>query len=104
MKFHHLIALAVFGMAMPVHAETVAQQELEYQSAFEGYRPYNDPEIQNWPKVNQLVEEIGGWRVYAREPYETKTENKSEDNVKGSTPTGSAKPPAAAPHQHGGAQ
>lgn len=93
MKFHHLIALAVFGMVMPVHAETVAQQELEYQSAFEGYRPYNDPEIQNWPKVNQLVEEIGGWRVYAREPYENKAEDKAAEDAN----TGTAKS-----HQHGG--
>lgn len=93
MKFHHLIALAVFGLALPVHAETVAQQELEYQSAFEGYRPYNDPEIQNWPKVNQLVEEIGGWRVYAREPYENKAEDKAAEDAN----TGTAKP-----HQHGG--
>ena len=77
MKFHPLFALpsVVLVLAWPVHAETPAQ-ELEYESVFEGYQAYSAPEIQNWPKVNQLVEEIGGWRVYAREPYEEKKEGK----------------------------
>lgn len=99
MKFHHLIALPLLCMALPAHSETAAQT-LEYQSAFEGYQAYSDPEIQNWPKANELVEEIGGWRVYAREPYESKAENEAA----GAVPTGAAKPPAAKPHQHGGAK
>lgn len=69
MKFHSLFALPWLVLALPSHAQPAAQ-ELEYQSAFEGYQAYSDAELQNWPKVNQLVDEIGGWRVYAREPYE----------------------------------
>ncbi|MCR2747210.1 hypothetical protein [Limnobacter parvus] len=103
MKFHYLVALPLLGVALPVHSETAAQT-FEYQSAFEGYQAYSDPEIQNWPKVNRLVEEIGGWRVYAREPYESKAENNSDNPEKGAAPTGAANPPAAKPHQHGGAQ
>lgn len=94
MKFHFPFALLLLGLAVPAYSESAAQT-LEYQSAFEGYQAYSDPEIQNWPKVNELVEEIGGWRVYAREPYE----NKAEDKAAGDANTGSAKP-----HQHGGAQ
>ena len=69
MKLHYLVALALWGLAWPVHSDTAAQT-LEYQSAFEGYQAYSDLEIQNWPTMNELVDEIGGWRVYAREPYE----------------------------------
>lgn len=98
MKFHFPFALLLLGLAVPAYSESAAQT-LEYQSAFEGYQAYSDPEIQNWPKVNELVEEIGGWRVYAREPYENKVENKAEDKAAGDANTGSAKP-----HQHGGAQ
>lgn len=103
MKFHYLFALPLLCMALPAHSETAAQT-LEYQSAFEGYQAYSDPEIQNWPKANQLVEEIGGWRVYAREPYENKAENKPQDKPESGVPIDAAKPPAAKLHQHGGAQ
>lgn len=102
MKSHYLSAL-LLALALPAHAEQAAT-ELEYKSVFEGYRAYSDPEIQNWPKVNELVEEIGGWRVYAREPYENKAENKAKDKATGDASTDSATQPAAKPHQHGGSQ
>ena len=70
-------------------------QELEYRSAFEGYQAYSDSEIQNWPKANQLVDEIGGWRVYAREPYEDPEKDKPASAQE------SGKPHS---HNHGGAQ
>lgn len=92
MKSYSLIALPLLVLALPAYAQTAAQ-ELDYKSAFEGYQAYSEPEIQNWPKVNDEVGEIGGWRVYAREPYDEKS---SEDK---------AEPPQADPHrQHGGAQ
>ncbi|MBU0784098.1 MAG: hypothetical protein KJ798_04975 [Gammaproteobacteria bacterium] len=92
MKFHSLFALPLLVLALPSHAQT-ATQELNYKSVFEGYQAYSEPEIQNWPKVNEEVGEIGGWRVYAREPYDDKS---SEDK---------AAPPQVDPHrQHGGAQ
>jgi hypothetical protein len=94
MKFHSLFALLLLASALPAHAEQ-AVQELEYRSVFEGYQAYADPEIQNWPKANQLVEEIGGWRVYAREPYENSAKDK---------PTDSKEPAQPHSHQHGGAR
>ena len=106
MRFHPLFALpsVVLVLAWPVHAKTPAQ-ELEYESVFEGYQAYSDPEIQNWPKVNQLVEEIGGWSVYAREPYEEKKEGKPTggSSVDAERPP-ATKPPAPTPHHHGGAR
>ena len=88
MKFHSLIALPLLALALPASAETVAQ-ELEYKSAFEGYQTYSEPEVQNWPQVNDTVGEIGGWQVYAREPYE---EKKSAGEAPEKKPS----------HQHGG--
>ena len=38
-----------------------------YQSAFEGYRPFEDGKVQDWRKSNDTVRDVGGWRAYARE-------------------------------------
>ena len=38
-----------------------------YRSAFEGYRPFESAEVQDWRKSNDTVREVGGWRAYARE-------------------------------------
>lgn len=49
-------------------AQPAAQQPaLTYSSAFEGYRPFEAGEVQDWRKSNDTVREIGGWRAYARE-------------------------------------
>ncbi|MCE2744282.1 MAG: hypothetical protein LW710_00055 [Burkholderiales bacterium] len=98
MNSNYLFALVVLAVAMPAHAAPT-MQELEYKSAFEGYKGYSDPEIQNWPKANQLVDEIGGWRVYAREPYEDKNQDKVKTN-----PAASNEPAKPKAHNHGGAQ
>jgi len=98
MNFHYPFALVSLALALPVHAQQ-AVQELEYRSVFEGYQAYSDPEIQNWPQANQLVDEIGGWRVYAREPYEDKKQDKAEDN-----PAVSKEPAKPKAHNHGGTQ
>jgi hypothetical protein len=96
MKFHSLFALPSVALllALPVQAET-STQKLEYQSAFEGYQAYSDAEIQNWPEANQLVDEIGGWRVYAREPYEKPADKPADSKEPAKQPTH---------HKHGGAQ
>lgn len=96
MTFHIKIApplaMMVFALALPVHAETAAP-ELEYKSAFEGYRAFNDGEIKDWPVVNQTVGEIGGWRAYAREPGQEMPSEKAADVPKYGEP--------AEPHHHG---
>lgn len=38
-----------------------------YSSAFDGYRPFEAPDVQDWRKANDTAREIGGWRSYARE-------------------------------------
>lgn len=94
MNSHFPFALLLSALALPAHAES-AVQALEYRSAFEGYKAYSDSEIQNWPKANELVEEIGGWRVYAREPYEDKAKEQ---------PTSAKEAVKTKTHQHGGEQ
>lgn len=98
MKFYLLNALplTVFALALAAnaHAET-AEQVLGYKSAFEGYQAYSPSELKNWPKANQLVGEIGGWRVYAREPSENEAPEKE-------APQPAVVQPA--PHQHGDAR
>jgi len=94
MKSHFLFAPLLLAFASSANAEQ-AVQELEYRSAFEDYQAYSDSEIQNWPKANQLVDEIGGWRVYAREPYEDKEKDKPAVSREATQPNA---------HKHGGAQ
>lgn len=95
MKSNYITALLL--LAAPSLALTEqAEAQLEYESAFNGYKAYVEPEIQDWPAMIRQVEEIGGWRVYAREPHEKSTESptrKPED-----------KPAHSHGHQHGGAQ
>lgn len=98
MNFHYPLALVSLALAMPAHAEQ-AVQNLEYRSAFEGYQSYADPEIQSWQKANQLVDEIGGWRVYAREPFEDKEKDKAKNR-----PASSTEPAQPNTHSHGGAK
>lgn len=43
----------------------------------------------------KLVDEIGGWRVYAREPYEDKEKDKPAVSREATQPNA---------HKHGGAQ
>lgn len=49
-----------------LNAQTTVS-ETAYESAFKGYRPYQEDEVRAWPSVNDEVGRIGGWRAYARE-------------------------------------
>lgn len=66
-----LTAGAGAGEAQPLGSATNALEPAPvapaYSSAFEGYRPFDAGEVQNWRKSNDTVREIGGWRAYARE-------------------------------------
>lgn len=39
----------------------------EYSSVFSAYSSFNDQAIASWQKSNQIVQQIGGWRAYAKE-------------------------------------
>ena len=64
------LGLSALAASLPLAAQTAApapSAEPAYRSAFEGYRPFESGEAQNWRKSNDTVREIGGWRAYARE-------------------------------------
>ncbi|MDO9196116.1 hypothetical protein [Rhodoferax sp.] len=40
---------------------------LSYRSAFADYRAYSEQPVASWREANDKVDQIGGWRAYARE-------------------------------------
>lgn len=109
MKFKFPLLLPVAAMAVALLPNTTqaesATQVLQYQSAFEGYRPFTTDDMKNWPEANRLVHEIGGWRVYAREGQDKDAgQSNAQHGVEPSpAPTNNpAEKPAAGHHTHGG--
>ena len=41
---------------------------VEFRSAFEGYRPYAEPELRDWRKSNEEVGAAGGHAGHQRKP------------------------------------
>ena len=80
MKFTSPFAWLLLALGLPAHAEQTVP-ELQYQSVFDGYQAYADPEIKSWSKAIELVDEIGGWRVYSREPFEGKVDAGAESKT-----------------------
>ena len=93
------LGLSALAACLPLSAQTtaaVAQASPAYQSAFEGYRPFEAGDVQDWRKSNDTVREVGGWRAYARE-----MQGPAEPAAAGaSAPQGGApaQPVAADPH------
>ena len=40
---------------------------LNYQSVFTDYQPFREQAVDSWVEANRTVEQIGGWRAYAKE-------------------------------------
>lgn len=55
----------------PSNAATDQEIRLPYQSQLEGYQRYSSSKIETWKKSNQTVEQIGGWKAYAKEGVTT---------------------------------
>ena len=93
------VACALLG-AQHVHAQgvpkDVAQQvpteqvNLHYQSLFLGYQRHADSRMESWPKSNQTVQEIGGWKAYAKEPSGSTVDPKDSAHQSHSMPLGHA--------------
>lgn len=72
------LGLSALAASLPLAAQPVASvpataatsaSALAYQSAFDGYRPSVDVNVQDWRRSNDTVREVGGWRAYAREMH-----------------------------------
>jgi len=49
----------------------------EYRSPLSAYQPFEDADG-DWKEANDRVGEIGGWRVYSREPFEEDNTNDTD--------------------------
>jgi hypothetical protein len=96
------LGLSALAASLPLAAQTAPQPPAApaYESAFEGYRPFEAGEVQDWRKSNDTVRDRGGWRAYARE-----MRGQAQPAAPGaSAPQGAAssQPKAADPHaEHG---
>ena len=48
---------------------------VEYTSVFKDYTQWEWEDVGDWRSVNIVVEEIGGWEVYAREREQSEAKN-----------------------------
>lgn len=79
-SFHWLVPVAL-TMAMPMafaqpstesatpdsKSAAPSSVTLSYRSAFADYRAYSEQPVASWREANDKVDQIGGWRAYARE-------------------------------------
>ena len=73
-----LIYASLSGPAHASQAADASQEEsvvVEYSSGFEGYTEWEWEDVGDWRQSNNVVDEIGGWEVYAREPEESEEDN-----------------------------
>jgi hypothetical protein len=88
-----VLLLAISGHASALHKaekgaeeDAAADSELappgimpEYSSPLPGFRKFRDADGADWKGANDTVGEIGGWRTYAREAFESQA-NEPEGN------------------------
>jgi hypothetical protein len=79
--------LLVLGMLIPAYAKDEPEESViepadpgltvprlivpEYRSPLTGFQHFEDADHQDWKEANDRVGEIGGWRVYSREAFES---------------------------------
>lgn len=63
-----------------------------YTSPLEGYQRYADTGTASWVQSNQMVQEIGGWKTYAKEAVDAPQESKRPASLHHDKPMG---------HSHG---
>ncbi|CAM3785233.1 hypothetical protein [Polynucleobacter brandtiae] len=54
----------------------------QYSSAFNGYQSYLEQKITPWNQANAVVENIGGWRAYARESTKLEAQEPIQNSSK----------------------
>ena len=75
-KFSPALWLAAAVLLPPLTALAQdAPPALSYRSALEGYQPFADEELRPWKDSNATVQQIGGWRAYAKEAGEPTGKN-----------------------------
>ena len=65
-----------------------------YESAFDGYRRFDEQQVLPWRESNDLVRRIGGWQAYAREAAGSEA---APEALAAPAPASSAAKPGSAP-------
>ena len=63
----------------PEDAPASRRPAIEYESAFDAYDQFRESEGPDWVGANDTVGEIGGWKTYAREMYESASGDELND-------------------------
>jgi hypothetical protein len=73
--------------------------QLRYASPLRTYKPFADLQVESWREANDRVNQIGGWRAYAKE-----MRGAEADKDASKAPPQQPAAPAADPHagHHGG--
>jgi hypothetical protein len=76
LPFRHVALLACAWLALSPAAQA-AEEKLSAEPAhpslappFDQYRNFRDEPVADWRKVNDRVNEVGGWRTYLRESFQ----------------------------------
>jgi hypothetical protein len=79
----------------------------QYQSPLKGYQQSTTGTVGSWRQANDVVREVGGWKVYLREaqaedpkPSEPTAPTNAAPMVAPPMPQAPIKPAAAQQHQH----
>lgn len=57
-----------------------AAPRLGYHSVLNDYQAFNEQALTPWQQANELVEKIGGWRVYAKEARQAGSPSEASAN------------------------
>jgi hypothetical protein len=94
-----LIALGLSPAdAQPPATTDPIEPTLGYRSAFEGYRPFKQEEVQPWAQSNETVRQAGGWRAYAREASDARPPAQSRQSAPAERPAAGGTTPPTSPH------
>lgn len=93
-----MCALMLFCKLAPSHANHESEEKLphatepgsqapqlvvpEYRSPLSTYQPFEDADPLDWKEANDRVGEIGGWRVYSREAFESDDADDTDSDSK----------------------
>ena len=88
-----LLCATAFAHAQSA-APVSAPLNLPEPQAFKSYRGFTVEPISSWPAANAMVEQIGGWRTYAREASETPV---TAEPIAGTKPSASPSQAPASP-------
>ncbi|MEN3111861.1 hypothetical protein ACFONG_06650 [Uliginosibacterium paludis] len=74
--------IAALGLMLPMLAQAQSPSNVSNrpaESASRSYKAFQDEPVGNWRALNDAVERIGGWKVYAREQLSAETPATSQD-------------------------